>query len=119
MQDTLFTLPAIEFVGGETQRLTFNVYSAGGTSPFELSDCTCDFSVVSFTNRSGDPVITKSMSANGNILSVKLDSGDTIALSGKYIYQIQIRDQSGNVEIPNQGIIYIADNINKDFNAPG
>ena len=35
--------------------------------------------------------------------------------AGKYIYQITIRDISGEVEIPNQGLIHIIKNINQAF----
>ena len=50
-----------------------------------------------------------------NILSVDLTPKETYELSGKYIYQITIRDVNGNVEIPKQGLMYITNNINKSF----
>ena len=36
-------------------------------------------------------------------------------MSGKYIYQITIKDISGDVEVPKQGIFLVVNNINKGF----
>lgn len=117
-----YTLPTIEFVGGETQDLIFNTYSYQHKRPFNMIGCTANFSIVCFTNKKGTPILTKAMdileNAYGsvfNILSVKLTPLETYELSGKFIYQITIRDVNGNVEIPKQGLIYITNNINKGF----
>ena len=50
-----------------------------------------------------------------NILTVTLTPSDTVKLAGKYVYQITIKDVSGEVDIPNQGTIHIVNNINKSF----
>lgn len=117
-----YTLPTIEFVGGESQELLFNVYFYKNRKPFSMIGCTSNFSVVDFTNKKGSPILNKSMDVleNGdgsafNILSVDLTPKETCELSGKYIYQITIRDVNGNVEIPKQGLMYITNNINKSF----
>lgn len=113
-----YALPTIDFVGGETQNLLFNVYSSGGKQPFNLSDCTASFAVVNFTNKTGKPLLTKLMEAdnkNTNVLRVRLLPSETMDLFGKYIYQITIKDSDGNVEIPKQGLLYITNNINKSF----
>lgn len=117
-----YTLPAIDFVGGETQDLAFNVYYYRGDKPFSLAGCTSNFSIVSFMNRTGEPILTKAMTVvrgkDGefdNVLTVTLDAIDTVDLAGKYVYQIMIKDQNGDVEIPKQGALYITNNINKDF----
>lgn len=44
-----------------------------------------------------------------------LEPSDTYELYGKFIYQISIRDVDGNVEIPQQGLMYVTNNINKSF----
>lgn len=110
------------FVGGETQEFAFHAYSCSGDKPFSLVDCEARFSVVNFLNKGGAPLIIKEMTiqeiAEGepdNILYVKLDSTDTVDLSGKYIYQISIKDINGDIEIPKQGIMYITANIDKGF----
>lgn len=70
----------------------------------------------------GTPILTKPMEGAfndegtiNNVLTVTLEPSETVGLNGKYIYQIQIRDIDGDVEIPKQGILYITNNINKGF----
>lgn len=112
----LYTLPTLKFVGGETQDLKFNVYKEKKPNPFNLSGCTANFSLINYVNNNGTPLISKSMSYSGNVLSVTISPKETVNLNGKYIYQITIKDQVGSsVEIPDQGIAYIANNINKNF----
>lgn len=117
-----YTLPTIDFVGGETQDLAFHAYFYKNKLPFSFSRCTASFAVVSFTNKTGAPIFTKPMDVVfddnvlvENVLSVTLDPSDTVDLSGKYIYQISIKDIDGDVEIPKQGILFITNNINKSF----
>ncbi len=121
----LYTLPDIDFVGGSTQELLFRCYFYLNRRPFDLTGCTASFALIDYVNRNGQPLITKSMSirkekVNGEvlnyILTVTLEPSDTLKLVGKYIYQISIREPSGNIEIPNQGLIHIANNIYKSFN---
>ncbi len=117
-----YTLPTIEFVGGETQDFMFKVYFYKNRRPFSLTGCTANFAIVSFTNKMGKPILTKPMEGVfndegtiNNVLTVTLEPKETVDLCGKYIYQIQIKDISGNVEIPKQGILYITNNINRGF----
>ena len=122
-----YTLPAIDFVGGSSQDLIFHVYFYTTKNPFDLSDCTANFSIVEFTNRTGKVVLSKTMTIDSdgavysgdtyrNILRVALTPADTVNLSGKYIYQISIKETStGKTEVPNQGTMYITNNINKDY----
>ncbi|WP_196032794.1 hypothetical protein [Flavonifractor plautii] len=117
-----YTLPTIDFVGGETQDLLFNVYFYKNNQPFSLSGCTSNFSVVSFTNKTGVPILSKQMTSifndagtSDNVLTVTLQPSETVDLCGKYIYQIIIKDINGDAEIPKQGILYITNNINKSF----
>lgn len=120
-----YTLPAIDFVGGSTQDLVFHCYFYANKKPQDLSSCTANFSLINFVNKNGLPLVSKQMEIGAtpdidgevnNTLSVTLESKDTVDLpAGKYIYQISIRDISGDMEIPNQGIIHIINNINKPF----
>lgn len=117
-----YTLPTIDFVGGSTQDLVFHVYSHIKKRPYSLTFCSCNFAVVSYTNRTGAPIISKAMTVSenedmttDNVLTVSLDAEETAPLHGKYIYQITIKDVDGEAEIPNQGILYINNNINKGF----
>lgn len=117
-----YTLPTIDFVGGETQDLLFHAYFYQNKKPFGLMGSTSNFSIVDFMNKKGTTILSKPMdvleNADGssfNILYVKLEPLETYELSGKYIYQITIKDVNGNVEIPKQGLMYITNNINKGF----
>lgn len=80
--------------------------------------------LINFVNKNGSPLIAKPMevskSEDGdgtvtNVLRVVLLPEETVDLVGKFIYQITIQDISGEIEIPDQGIIRIANNINKSF----
>lgn len=120
-----YTLPPMDFVGGATQDLVFHCYFYVNKKPFDLSTCTANFSIINFINKHGEPILSKQMSIGaadygegevGNILRISLTAEDTVNLpAGKYIYQITIRDISGDVEIPDQGIIHIIHNINKSY----
>lgn len=117
-----YTLPQMEFVGGETQEVAFHAHYYLDDRPFGLEGCVAQFSIVSYTNKYGAPILEKKMEvtrdgADGmkNVLYLKLLPEDTLDLNGKYIYQISIRDVDGDVEIPKQGIIYIYNNIDKGF----
>lgn len=118
-------LPTIHFVGGETQELVFNVYSESTRQPFDLSSCTASLAVINWVNKSGKPLISKEMSIETadslagdnvpNILRVTLLPTETANLVGKYLYQISIRYVSGEMDIPDHGVMYISRNIDPDF----
>lgn len=118
-----YALPTIEFVGGETQDLIFNVFFYVGRKPYGLEGCDAMFSVVSALNKRGTPVIQKEMKVMpsttegtpAHSLAVTLTPKETVELCGKYIYQIQIHDTDGDNEIPKQGLMYITNNIDKAF----
>lgn len=123
-----YTLPTIDFVGGSTESLSFHAYHIRNThktkEPFDLSNCTANFSIVDYVNKGDEPIVSKPMEIQQqayegeetkHILYVRLEREDTAYLEGKYIYQITIKDDFGKVEIPNRGIMYIALNIDKDF----
>lgn len=105
------SLPTIEFIAGETRTFTYNVYSGSISNPCTLSKAV--FSITPSTNKFGDPVISKTMTVSQNKISVTLSSNDTINLSGKYLYQIVVKDTAGAIEIPDHGVLYIKNNIDK------
>ena len=81
---------------------------------------------MSYSNKNGEPILSKRMEVQSakpdgikNVLYLKLLPEETLELRGKYIYQITIRDIEGDVEIPKQGVIYIYNNINKEFAGAG
>ncbi len=121
-----YTLPAIDFVGGSTQELVFHGYFYANKRPIDLAGCTANFSIINFVGgRGSTPILSKPMQIIAgdydagervtNLLKVTLLPNETYELYGKYIYQISIKKNASNIDIPNQGVIYIADNINKRF----
>lgn len=122
---SIYTLPTIDFVGGATQELVFHCYFHENKRPFDLYQCTANFSLINYVNKNGTPRISKQMEIRqvgtedgdiANILAVTLTSSDTVELEhGKYIYQITICGPNNTVDIPDQGIIYIVNNINKAY----
>ena len=122
-----YTLPAIDFVGGSNQDLAFHVFFFTTKNPYDLANCTANFAIVSFRNKNGETILSKEMAVAAgqedyqgdtysNILKVSLTSAETVNLSGKYIYQISIREKTtGKTEVPNQGVLYVTNNINKRY----
>lgn len=122
----LYSLPTISFVGGETQDLKFYIYDYREKDPVDLSGSTSEFTIVYAHNKTGAPVVNKTMDIEYNddveishILSVVLDPSDTLDLNGKYIYQISIQQKDGSIEIPHQGLMYIINNIDRPYYVNG
>ena len=119
-----YTLPAMDFVGGSTQDLVFHCYHYMNKKAHDLSSCTAKFAIINFVNKNGKRLVSKDMdigadpSLDGeikNVLRTTLAPSDTVNLpAGKYIYQITIKDITGDVYIPNHGIIHIINNIDKE-----
>ena len=122
----VYTLPTIDFVGGATQELSFHLYFRDAKKPFDVSDCEANFAIINYINKNSQPAIAKQMSISEsgeadsdgfvqNIFTVTISPEDTVDLAGKFIYQITIKDSGGDVEIPNQGIMFISNNIHKSY----
>jgi len=120
MQPEITTLPTIQFVGGSTETIKFNLNTLSGT-PFDATGATINFAVTRYGNKNGTPNITKTATletdANGvySVAVVNLTASDTLSLYDKFIYQITIQDVNEKVEIPFYGDMYIINNINKSF----
>lgn len=97
------------------------MYFQSLNDPFDLSGCTANFSVIDFLDSRADaPLISKAMSIEPcedyNILRVILTPSETVQLAGKFIYQITITERkTGKIEVPSQGFLYIANNIDKGY----
>ena len=120
MIHSIYTLPEISFVGGESQSLFFNLRTREGNE-FDATECTVDFAMIHYTNKNGMPIFTKQADikpGNSGVLSIAVVDilpEDTIDLYGRYVYQITISDFAGQTEIPGQGLIDITRNIHPDF----
>lgn len=120
MQTTVYTLPEISFVGGETLEFSFHLKNYKG-EPFDASGSNINFAVCNYSNKTGAPLLsyTPTLLADetgeASVVVLTIPKEDTATLAGKFIYQITIVDLSGNAEIPNQGIMNIAKNINQEY----
>lgn len=113
MYTNFYTLPEVSFVGGATQTLKYNVTNEDGEA-FDLSGCTADFAISDYSTRA--MVVSVEPTTSSSLLTVTIPADETVGLSGKYIYQITVYDSIGDeVQIPNQGIMYIAQNVNPAF----
>ena len=120
MQTTVYTLPEISFVGGETQEFYFYLKNYAG-EPFYASGSSIDFAICNYSNKTGTPLLTYEPTLLADeegvagVIVLTIPKEDTALLAGKYIYQITIVDANGKAEIPNQGIMNIAKNIHQDY----
>lgn len=123
MINPIYTLPEINFIGGESQTLIFNLYTLSGT-PFDANGCTFGFAIINYVNKNGVPLLIKESpdvkvqlgeSGVPNIVVVNLLPEDTVDFQGRYVYQITVLDSYGETEIPGQGIINIIRNIHQSF----
>lgn len=122
MRHDIYSMPEIVFVSGQSNTLRWRLFTVKNV-PFNAEGCTGNFSIVDYSDKTGDPLISKPLKffigddENGvkNVAVVDLIPKDTLGLAGKYIYQITIKDIDGEVEIPNQGFLLISHNINESF----
>ncbi len=120
--DRTHQLPSDSFIAGESHLFVFNCFYYADNRPFSLARCTASFSIVHAFDKEADPILTKPMTVEMNVdrttdsrLHVTLLPAETVDLHGKYIYQVSVRDVSGDIEIPGQGELHIYNNIDKNF----
>ena len=120
MYTNFYTLPEISFVGGATQVLRFNLKEDNGGN-FDASECTVDFSIIDYSTRNvydTTAIISITPTISGSTVTVTIPATDTVGLAGKYIYQMTVCSSGDGVteyQIPNQGIMYVARNINPAY----
>jgi len=120
MQPEIYTLPELNFVGGATQELRFNLKDKD-YNDFDATGCSANFAVCDYKRKESTPIfsLTPTFLADENgetdIMLVTIPSTNTKSLYGKYVYQITIIDVLGKIGIPNQGIMNITKNINQDY----
>ena len=127
-----YNLPEITIIGGDT----FDLFrDARHSIPFEMADATSGklfkayFSMVEYLNRDYDaPVlsfsstdasprisITSDDDGTSNNVVVQFQAIDTANMSGKYIYQITLKDDADRAEVLGQGTMTIIRNIHPDL----
>jgi hypothetical protein len=113
-----YTLPELSIIGGSSQRLVFDVFHGDSGNHFDLDGCDVFFSLINYVNKTGAPIISKSVDkiseddSDCHTISVTLTPSETVDCVGKFIYQITINDEYGNSD-QMQGVIYIHKNIDK------
>ena len=60
MRHDVFTLPEIVFVAGQSQTLRWRLLTEKKV-PFNADGCTGNFAVVDYSDKTGDPLISKSL----------------------------------------------------------
>lgn len=125
MMNPIYELPTLNFVGGSTKPLFFRFFRKTKDEPFDLTRCEARLAIVNYDSGSSKPLLTKSMTLDSetasdgskNVFSVTLSPADTLNLRGRYTYMITIKDMndSGKVDIPGKGVMYISNNIDKDY----
>jgi len=111
-------LPEISFVAGDTQEWSFHVMLSSGEA-FNLNGAAAQFAVQRPESRSAQPFWSKTMDVTvvdgERMLTLTLDSADSVEWEGMYIYQISILDSGGNFKIPGHGKLIVTRNIDADF----
>lgn len=120
MKTQFYTLPEWDFVGGETQKRMITLRKEGGDQ-YDLPGATAHFAIADFVNPGSTPLLAKDIQitedADGRycVVTIFLLPSETVDLFGKHVYQITVKDASGNVTIPQKGIMHIAYNIDRTF----
>lgn len=114
MKTRQFVLPTWELVGGESKEMVLTLRQPDGEK-YDLQGADVMLSIVDFVNSDATPIVIKEesiVSDNDGIYCncvLSLDAQDTLACSGKYIYQVTITDRYGKVSCP-RGVMQIYDN---------
>lgn len=118
-----YTLPQVEFVGGSTQDFEFQCLDHRTGQLMDMTGCKAEFAIIDYLNKQGNDgfplwysyMQLKDVDGMSCRLCVSVPPSATLDLWGKYIYQISIRDVDGVIEIPKQGLLFISNNIDKNF----
>ncbi len=117
---SIYNLPEISFIGGESEKFAFNLHTITGRD-FDATDCEAGFAIINYINKNGEAILKKDAtieegeSGYNSVVVVELEQADTISLHGRYIYQLTLTNAEGKTEIPGQGIIDITRNIHPEF----
>lgn len=120
MLNPIYNLPSLDFVGGESKQLVFELSRPSG-GPFNADGCTVELSIIGYTNKIGEPIVvvdgSLSLDESGyySCVIANIPAQETVDLFGKYVYQLSIKDSYGLVDIPGQGFMNITRNIHRNF----
>lgn len=101
------TLEEISLIGGSYTVLEFTLYEENGVTPLNISAYTITWEMTYWGYN--ETILTKNGTITGtNVFEIELLSGDTLALSGKFMQQPVLVDGNGNTFRPAQGTVIIA-----------
>lgn len=109
----IYTLPYLVINAGQESLFQFGVLNSDGET---VKNATYKCDVIEYCNE-GDPVLSLSgalkYDSTADLSSVDLtfSSTNTLALSGKYIYQLAIVLPNGSVGEIRKGILFVRSNI--------
>lgn len=126
MQTNIYTLPELNFVGGEAIEIYFHILRSNGEA-LDITGAKADFAVCDYSAKDSDPLLHYDTVNNSDNLKILADEGGVVSLVylmtaqeamvdffGKYVYQLTITDASGRTDV-RQGIMNITRNIHQDF----
>ena len=120
LMEPIYNLPRMQFVGGETQDICFNLKTTSGAN-YATEGYDVVFSVREWGDREEDPILIKETNIKLNdtgtasVIEVRFEPEDTVYLDGQYIYQIMIFGDGNLCEIPGQGILNVIKNIHPGY----
>lgn len=114
------TAPTIYEVGGGDITIEFDLTNRHDGSTYNADGCTAELAIADYIYRASTLhtyEATLKADSNGvlSVASFVVPASDSVNLSGAYVYQVSIKDASGNIEPPIQGKMVICPSINADF----
>ena len=126
MQTNIYTLPELDFVGGEAIEIYFHILQPHGEA-LNITGAKADFAVCDYAAKNSAPLLHYDTVNNSENLKILADEGGVVSLVylvpsqgamvdyfGKFVYQLTITDASGRTDV-RQGIMNITRNIHQEF----
>lgn len=112
--------PTIYEVGGGDITIDFDLKNYHNGSAYNAENCTAQLAISDYLYRTTpllkyEAAIKADLNGVLSVASFVIPASDSVKLSGAYIYQVSIKDASGNFESPMQGKMVICPGINADF----
>lgn len=112
-----YSLPRYAMTAGESKELTIPIYNCAGRQ-IDMTDMTARFAISDLINQDSEPFVIKSCAIvvpageDCAVLTVELNTVDTVNLHGQYIYQVTVKNQDGLLGVM-KGILTIAANYDR------
>lgn len=109
----IYTLPYLVINAGQESSFQFRILNSDGAA---VKNATFQCNVVEYCNE-GAPVLSLSgtidydSASDTSAIGLTFSSSNTLALTGKYIYQISVTLSNGYIGEIRKGILYVRSNI--------